>query len=76
MKRLRDERIPRRIAEDPEENEQHQPRPQINWWNEDAAMRLTCNCALRETEEAVNNERQGHHHQWIQLEGRDRMQMQ
>ena len=39
-------------------------------------MRLTRNRALRETEESVNNERQRHHHQRIQLEGRERMQMQ
>ena len=75
-KRLGDEGIPRRIAENPKENEHHQPRPEINWRDEDAAMRLTRYRALSETEESVNNERQRHHHKRIQLEGRDRMQMQ
>ena len=74
--KLRDEGIPRRIAEDPKENEHDQPRPEIDWRDKDAAMRLTRNRALRETEESVNNERQRHHHERIQLEGRDRMQMQ
>ena len=58
----RRERIPWCIAEDPEENEHHEPGPEINRRNEDAAMRLARNRAPGETEEAINNEWQRHHH--------------
>src|SRR5947209_1258153 len=72
----RNERIPGRVAEDPKENQQNQPGPEINRRDKDAAMRLTSDRAFRETEEAIHDEWQGHHHQRIQLERDDRMQVQ
>ena len=52
----RNERIPRRVAEHPEKQQQHQPPPQINRRNEETAIGLAGDCAPGESEKAVNDE--------------------
>src|SRR6266542_5397791 len=71
----RHERIPRCVAKDPEEDNQREPGPQVKRWNEDSALRLAGDRAPGESEQAVHDERQCQHHQRIQLERRDWMQM-
>ena len=73
---LRNERIPGCVAKDPKEDQQHQPRPHVCRRDEQATIWFAGDRALRESEESVNDEGQRQHHQRVQLESSDRMQMQ
>src|SRR6266849_1045802 len=73
---LRHEWIPGRIAKDPEEDYQRQPQPQVKRRNEDSPLGLPRERASGESQQTVNDERQRQHHQRIQLERSNRVQVQ
>ena len=67
------ERIPRRVAKDPEENQQHEPGPKVNRRNENTPVRLAGDSAAGESQKTVDDKRQRQDHQRIQLERHDWM---
>ena len=69
------ERIPGRVAKDPEEDQEHKPGPKINWRNEKTPLRPPGYGTPRESQKAVDDERQRQHHERIELERGNRVQV-
>ena len=73
---LRDEWIPGRIAKHPEAREHRNPNPEIVGRHKHAALRFSGNRAPGITQKRERDKRQRHHEKRVELESRDRMQMQ
>ena len=67
--------IPGRLAKNPEEDQEREPGPQINWRNEETPLWLARHGAARESQKAVDDKRQRQHHKRVQLERADWMQV-